>query len=371
MKKILILANNDIGLYRFRKELIEELIKLGNEVYISLPYGANVDKLKDMGCKFFDTKIDRRGMNPINDLILLFNYFKLLNQIKPDLVLTYTIKPNIYGGLICRIKNIDTIANITGLGSSMQRDNIMKKILLYLYKISISKSTCVFFQNKNIEKFFINNNILQQNYKVIPGSGVNLSENRFEKYPSDNSIEFTFIGRVMKEKGIDEFFYIAEKIKSLYDNVEFHIIGFYEENYKSKIENLEENNIIKYYGFQEDIHNFIKESHCVILPSYHEGLSNVLLEAASTGRPSIASDIPGCNEVIDDGKTGYLFEVKNKDELFDKVKEFIELPISKKEEMGINARKKVEHEFDRQLVVQQYIDIINTEEVKGKPDVAI
>ncbi len=360
MTKILILANNDVGLYKFRKELIESLLDQGYEVYISLPAGYYVEKLCHMGCVFFDTPIDRRGTNPITDLKLIFYYKTLIKNIKPDVVLTYTIKPNVYGGIACKSSNTPYIANVTGLGTSIENGGLLQKTTLALYTNGLRKAACVFFQNETNRQFFIDKHIVTGKTRLIPGSGVNLKYHCFEEYPdSDNIIKFLFIGRIMKDKGIDELLEAAQKVKCMYPNVQFDLVGYCEENYTKRLSDFENRGIIKYHGQQDDVHSFIKGAHAIIHPSYHEGMANVLLEAASTGRPVLASNIPGCRETFDEGVTGYGFEVRNTSALVNTIEKFIKLPYEDKKQMGIAGRAKVEREFDRQIVIDSYMEEIN------------
>ncbi|MFC9597777.1 glycosyltransferase family 4 protein [Peribacillus butanolivorans] len=356
MVKILILANNDVGLYKFRKELIKELVK-ENEVHISLPNGDFIPKLKELGCKFIDTPISRRGTNPITDLKLLINYRRIIKNIKPDLVLTYTIKPNVYGGLACRMSDVPCIANITGLGTAVENGGILQKVTLFLYKVSLKKAKCVFFQNKENEEFIIKKKIINGNHRIIPGSGVNLDYYSLLDYPSDETINFLFIARVMKEKGIDQYLEAADYIKAKYPNTVFHILGFCEGAYEDKLKEMQAKDIIKYHGMQSDVRGFHKISSCTIHPTYYpEGMSNVLLESAASGRPVITTDRAGCREIVDDEINGYVVEPKNSQDLIEKIEKFLELDHESKKQMGLAGRKKVEKEFDRNLVVNAYVE---------------
>lgn len=359
--RILILANFGMGLYKFRKEILKELIEKGNEVYISLPYDEYVAKLEALGCKYFETRVDRRGTNPIADLKLMVSYIKLIKRIKPKVVLTYTIKPNVYGGIACRITRTPYITNITGLGTSVENRGLMQKIALGLYRLGLKKSNCVFFQNKPNRQFFIDRKIVVGRTRLIPGSGVNLKQHVLEKYPqNDRIIRFLFIGRIMKAKGIDELLQAAKIIKEKYLNVEFDLVGFCEGNYSQLLKDYEEIGVINYLGQQDDVHSFIMNSSATILPSYHEGTANVLLESASTGRPVLASKVTGCIETFDEGVSGFGFEVKNVKSLTESIIKFIELPYEQKKAMGIAGRKKMEQEFDRQIIINAYIDEINS-----------
>lgn len=359
--KILVLANNDIGLYNFRKELVERLIKEDNELYISLPNGTRVKDLVDLGCNFLETNVDRRGTNPIKDLKLLFKYIKIIKKVKPDIVLTYTIKPNIYGGIACRINNVPYICNITGLGSAAEKESLVQKLILMLYKIALKNVKCCFIQNEENLQFVKTHKITKEDkYKLIPGSGVNLEKYKILPYPTENEkIKFLFISRIMKEKGIDQYLDVAKYIVPRYKNTEFHILGFCEQNYENILKELEEKKIISCHGQQKDVIPYLKECSCLIHPSYYpEGMSNVLLEASASGRPVITTNRSGCREIVDNGKTGFVIEQKNSQELIKIVEQFINLPNEQRKNMGLEARKKVEKEFDRNIVVNEYIQQI-------------
>ena len=355
--KILVLSNFGMGLYKFRKELLQELIKQYHEVYISLPNDEYVPMLENLGCKYIESKVDRRGKNPINDLKLLFSYIKMINKIKPDIVLTYTIKPNVYGGLACRITKTPYLPNITGLGTAVENKGIMQKITLILYKLGLKDAKNIFFQNNSNRDFFIEKGIIKNKSIVIPGSGVNIDQHNFEEYPEDkDNIKILFIGRIMKDKGIDELLEAAKQIRNNHKDIEFHTIGFCEENYQDLFTDYNKDGIIYYHGQQDDVHEFIKNSHAIILPSYHEGTSNVLLEAASTGRPILASNVPGCKETFDEGISGIGLEVKSVDSLVNAINKFYELPYEEKRQMGIAGRNKIQKEYDRKIVVDAYLE---------------
>lgn len=352
-KRVLILANNDVGLYNFRKDLIIELINRGNEVFISLPYGKRVEDLKNIGCFFINTDIERRNKNPFKDFILFIKYFLNIIKIKPDLILTYTIKPNIYGCMAARLLNKQYAANITGIGTIFQEKSLLLFLLIKLYKFSLKKAKVVFFENSDNKKLFIERKIVSEEKAfVLNGAGVNLEEYSFCEYPPDGTVRFLFIGRIMKEKGIDEFLYAAKTITPLY-NAEFHIVGHFEEDYKSIFEDYEKQGIIKYHGFLEDVKPVIKQSHCFVLPSHHEGMANTLLECAAMGRPLITSNIPGCKEAVEDGVNGYLHEVMNKEDICTKIIKFIGMSCDNRINMGIESRKHIETYFDKKDIVNK------------------
>lgn len=358
--RILVISNIGSGLYKFRKELLQELINRNNDIYISLPHDEYVSKLIELGCKCIETHLDRRGTNVVRDLKLLLCYIKIIRQVKPEIVLTYTIKPNVYGGLACRITNTPYLTNVTGLGTVIENAGLMQKVGLVLYKMGLKNSKCVFFQNEQNRQLFIKRNIARGKTRLIPGSGVNLKQHNMEEYPSiDKVIRFLYLGRIMKAKGIDELLEAARIVKEKYLDVQFDLVGSLEEDY-SEILNTDVNDgSINYHVEQENIRHFLKNSHATILPSYHEGTSNVLLESAATGRPILASKVPGCMETFDDGISGLGFEAKNVKSIVDAILTFIELPYDQKRQMGIAGRKKMEREYDRRIVVDAYIEEIN------------
>lgn len=356
--KILILANNDVGLYQFRKDLIYELLK-NNEVFISLPYGELVELLVEAGCNFIDTPIERRGMNPLKDIKLFFQYIKILKKVGPDVVLTYTIKPNVYGGLACRLKKRKYIANVTGLGSAIEDGGILQKFTLFLYKIGLKKAKKVFFQNRANQKFMTEKNIITCENELLPGSGVNLEEHCYEPYPdNDDNVILLIIGRIMHDKGTDEILAAAEIIKKEYPQVIFRFIGDYDGDYQEKIKQYVDDGIIEFLGKQSNVHEFIKESHATLHASHHEGMSNVLLETAACGRPIIATNIPGCIETYVDGISGISFNQKDVSDLERAIKKFLSLNYDQKNIMGKAGRLKMEKEFDRKIITYKYLETI-------------
>ena len=357
-KRVLILANNASGLYDFRNELLLRLLK-EYEVHVSLPDEEDVPEIAEEGCIVHHTFLERRGMNPVKDSKLMLQYLKLMRQIKPDVVLTYTIKPNIYGSFCCRVLKTPYIVNITGLGSAFEKDGMLRKLVVFLYKTALKKANCVFFQNEKNKDIFADFGIKGQKERLVPGSGVNLDRHVLEEFPDENApVKLVFVGRIMKEKGIDELLYGAEKIKQEFPEVIFQLIGSYEDDYKVLIEEKEKAGIVQFMGYQKIIHPYYKEATAAIMPSYHEGMSNVVLEAAATGRPVLASDIPGCREGFDDGITGIGFPPRDKEAFYKAVKRFLNLSYEERKQMGENARKKIEKEFDRKIVVESYIEEI-------------
>lgn len=362
MKKILILANNDIGLYNFRKELLQALIERGYELNIALPYGEFVDKMQEMGCIFYPTEFDRRGTNPISELKMVSMYKKIIKKVKPDVVLTYTIKPNIYGGCACATLNVPYIVNITGLGTALGEKGVLQFITVNMYRYAMRKASKILFQNDDNEAFFTKKKIAEGRHARIPGSGVNLERYKPLPYPMTQNAEFLFISRILREKGIDEYLATAEKIKEKYPDTVFRILGFCEDDsdkpdsYKNKISALSERGIVHFEGMQKDIIPFLEKSQCTIHPSFYpEGMSNVCLESAASARPVITTLHTGCKETVEDGVTGFLVKKQDAGALTAAVEKFLTLPIEKRAKMGQMARLKMEKEFDRKIVIEAYI----------------
>lgn len=355
--KILILANNDVGLYKFRKELIEILIKMGHQIIVSLPNGALIPKLEELGCRFIDTPVDRRGMNPFTDIKQFYHYHKIIKRTLPDMIITYTIKPNIYGGLAARQKKIDCYINITGLGTAFQKENIIKKIVVRLYKMACRKAKLLFFENKeNCQRFIREGIISKEHTCVLNGAGVNLEEYPFTPYPKqEKPIRFLFVGRVMKEKGIDELLESFLRLKKEAE-VSLEVVGPIEDSeYKKRIEELAAVGKVQYYGFQKDVKPYIRQCHCMVLPSYHEGMANTLLEAGSMGRPLITSDICGCKEAVN-GKNGLTVRCGDAKDLYNKMNMFVKLSYVQKESMGMESHRYISDNFSREKVVRDTVE---------------
>ena len=357
MKKILILANSSGGLYDFRNELVQRLLSK-YEVTVSLPDEVRTKELAQEGCKVVHTPINRRGVNPAEDFKLLLAYRKLMREEKPDLTLTYTIKPNIYGGFCCRMMKIPYVETVTGLGSTFQKQGIFLKLIVAMYRMGLKEAECIFFQNRENQGIFEKYRIQGKRTKLVSGSGVNLKRHHFEPYPSDDKVRFLYVGRMMREKGIEE---LLEAARQLHDEkTEFQLLGYPDEDYQDKLDAYEKEGAIRQLGFDPDVHGYIKNASALVLPTYHEGMSNVLMEASATGRPVIASNISGCKEIFEEGVTGFGCEPKSSEDLIRALKKFLKLSREERIVMGQKAREKMEREFDREKVADAYMEEIET-----------
>lgn len=363
-KLIAVITNNDDDVYCFRKELIEALAAEGYGILISCPYGDKLELMNHIRYVYDDPVIDRRGTNVFKDLKLYVHYKKLLKKYKPSAVLTFTAKPNVYAGMAARKYRIPYICNVTGLGSVLNKNALMKRFILWLFKRSYRKASRVMFQNSANMKLALSNGMVKDNYELIPGSGVDLERFPVQSYPDGgnglegDAVVFNYIGRILREKGVDDYIEAAKIIRRKYPETEFNMIGFIEpteNHYENKLKKLEEQGVVKYRGHQKDVRPWIARSHAIIHPSvYGEGISNVLLENAASGRPIITTDNPGCKETVVDGESGLLYTGGKVDELVKKIESFLAMDNADRSTMGLHGREHVENNYSRNLVIRAY-----------------
>ena len=359
MSKILILTNHSYMLYRFRTELIRELMR-DHEVVLSMPFVGHEEDFMAMGLRCIETEVDRRGINPKRDMKLLSFYHRLLKAEKPDMVITYSIKPNIYGGWACQLLRIPYCANVQGLGTAFQKKGLAQMVTL-MYRTALRKAKTVFFENRGNANEFLNRHIIpEKKVTVLNGAGINLEAYTAQPYPENDQVRFLYLGRLMEEKGVGELLAAMKRLyEELGDRVALDIVGFYDdEACKAQAEELVAMGAAEFHGFQPEPRPFYAAADCVVLASYHEGMSNVLLEAAATTRPVITSDIYGCREAVDEGITGMLCTVKDADSLYEQMKKMALMSREERERMGFAARKKMERQFDKKVVVQNTIQSI-------------
>lgn len=363
MKKVALLNCHGDDVFCFRKEIIDALVAKGCMVILSCPESSRLDYFRGRDNIIIENvHIDRRGSNPIKDLQLLYDYFRLFKKYKPDVVCTFTIKPNVYGSIAADLLGIPHVNNITGLGSGFQNGGIVQRVVKVLYRIALRKSQKVFFQNQENQEIALQTGLVNEmiSYECIPGSGVNLTRFEYkEKDKMDDTVVFNYIGRVLKDKRIDDYLDAAKAIKAKHKNTQFNIIGFIEPtelHYKKLLQELENRGIIHYCGSVDDVRPLIYGSDAIIHPSsYGEGISNVLLESAACGKAAITTNIAGCRDCVDDGVTGFIFPAEDVDELVIRIERFLALTPTERKEMGLAARRKVEKEFDRSIVVEAYM----------------
>lgn len=368
-KIIALLTNNDDDVYCFRKELIEALIGEGYDMLISCPNGPKFELMKEIPYIYDNPDIDRRGTNPVKDFGLMIHYYQLFKQYKPAIVLTYTAKPNVYASLAAHQFGIPVINNLTGLGSVVNETGLMKSFIMWLFKLAYKKSACMMFQNETNMKVAIDAGMVKGKYRLIPGSGVDTDRYPLQSYPEGGDgktgepIVFNYIGRILHDKGVDDYIEAAKRIKAEYPQTEFNMLGFIEPteiHYENDLKELETQGTVIYRGSQKDVKPFMARAHATIHPStYGEGMSNVLLESASSGRFLITTDNPGCQETVEDGKTGYIYNGGDVEELVKAIKRFLALPNYQRRMAGELGRKRMEERFSRKIVIEAYKEEIS------------
>ena len=372
---IALLTNNDDDVYCFRLELIQAIMAAGYRMLISCPDGPKFEVMDEIGLRknqefiYDDPPIDRRGTSVVNDGKLMMHYWSLFKKYRPSVVLTYTAKPNVYASLVAHQLHIPVINNVTGLGSVVKESGLKQKFIMWLFKTAYRGSACIMFQNSTNMKLAKDLGWVKGDCKLIPGSGVALDRYPVQEYPDGgNGIEgepvvFNYIGRILKDKGVDDYIEAAKRIKTKYPKTEFNMLGFIEpteNHYEAELEELGKQGIVFYRGSQKDVKPWIRRAHAIIHPStYGEGISNVLLENASSGRLIITTDNPGCRETVNDGISGFIYHGGDVDGLVHKIEMVVhEMRNNERKEMGLEGRKKVEVEYSREVVIDAYIMVI-------------
>lgn len=363
---IAIIENNIIATNTIRKKLTETLVQQGYKVtVITSGTSEGLQTARENGFNIIEIKASNQ--NPLDVNNYMSRLKKELKKLKPDVCLTFTIRPAIWGNIVTRRLHIPTITNITGIGPLFEQNNIAYRSARTLYKYVLKKTAKIFFQNYDDMNLFLENKfVLPEKAERIPGSGVDHEYYKpLPERPFDDKFIFLFISRLVKDKGILEYVAAAKLLLKEMPQAEFHILGpFWSQNFKEntvtkdEIEQWQLNGNIKYLGDTNDVRPYIASADCIVLPSYREGTSNVLLEASSMQRPCITCDTTGCREIVDDNVTGFLCKVKDAKDLAEKIKKMYFLSKEQRKQMGINARHKVMKEYDKQIVIDAYLKAI-------------
>ena len=366
-KRIIIFSNSLWNIINFRMSLIKKLIKKYN-IYIVAPDSEQKKILIELGCKFQPLNLQRKSINPLNELKNILKFIYITLKIRPHLIISYTIKPNIYSSIVSLILLKKNIVNFTGLGSVFIKKNFLNRCILLIMKLFFKKTNLVTFQNKSDLKYILDKiKYLERNSIVIPGSGVNLTDYNYDtlfKNRTNKSIKFLMISRILKDKGVNEFFSVSKKILQNHNNIEIFYLGDFDYNNpsfinKAKFEKLVLDSNVKYLGYHNDVKQYIVDSDVVLLPSFREGLPKSLLEAMAIGRPIIASNVPGCSDLIEEGFNGFTFEVTDEIDFYNKMEKIINLSHKDRYIMGLNGRKLVENKFAENIVIDIYLKHIN------------
>ncbi len=366
--KILVCTNHSYMFWQFRRELVQQLLQ-EHEVVLSTPFVGHEQDLEALGCRMVQTQLDRRGLDPVKDLRLLRFYRALLQKERPDLVVTYSIKPNIYAGLLCRRMKIPYYANVQGLGTAFQKP-LLAFIATWLYRAALKDARTTFFENAGNADVFIRRRILKkQQQTLLPGAGVNLSYYALRPYPENETFHFLYLGRIMREKGMDELFWAARQLHAEGEKFVLDLVGFYEDAYRQEVDSLCALGIARFHGFQSEPRPWYEASDCVVMPSYHEGMSNVLLEAAAIGRPVITSRIHGCMEAVQEGATGLLAPAADRQALLSCMRQMLHTSRQDRTAMGLAAHRHMQQHFDKNKVVTQTLRVLVQQEQRQTAEI--
>lgn len=369
-KKIIISVNTAWNIVNFRFGLIRALIKAGFKVVAVAPTDEYAPRLAELGCRFVPLPMENQGTNPARDVLLLWRFVRLLKCERPDMYLGYTVKPNVYGSLAAHWLGIPVINNIAGLGAVFIQDGWLVRLVRGLYKLALGRSVRVFFQNPDDRQLFIEHQLVKVDATdLLPGSGVDLQ--RFLPVPLPQPVEagckfrFLLIARMLRDKGVVEYVQAARKLKADWPDVEWCLLGFVDVKNPAAISGEQMNawvqeGVVNYWGVSDDVRLQIAKADCVVLPSYREGTPRTLLEAAAMARPIITTDAPGCRGVVDDGQTGFLCKPRDAADLAEKMRRLLMLPQATRSDMGQNGRRKMEREFDEQIVIQKYLEAVHS-----------
>lgn len=363
--RIAITINTSWNIFNFRSGMVKAFINSGHEVIAIAPADDFSQKLIEMGCTYVPISMDNTGGNPIADFVLFRSLKKTYKQWQPDIVLQYTIKPNIYGTLAASRLGIPVINNVSGLGTVFLANGFSSIIAKWLYRLSFNKANLVFFQNPNDRLDFLSHLKLKNlNTDLLPGSGINLDHYRPVPMPSEKKFVFLLIARLIIEKGIAEYVEAARIVLEKHADVEFHILGQLDETHargitQTALEHWVNSGLVKYLGTSSDVRVEIGKANCVVLPSYREGTPKTLLEACALARPIITTDVPGCREVVADERNGYLCKVRDAVDLSEKMFKMLRIERNELEQMGAKGRRLVEEKFSETFVINRYLEQIN------------
>ncbi len=364
--RIVLCANTAWNIANFRSGLVRALIHNGYEVHVVAPADAHANSLTDLGCQFHHVEMDNKGTSVAADLKLLVRLRKILGTIQPQAFLGFTIKPNVYGSLAAQSLGIQTVNNISGLGTAFIKDTFLTRVVKTLYRFSLKRSSRVFFQNEDDQTLFINLGLVRAaKTDLLPGSGIDLDHYKPAPLPQNPSPTFLLIARLLWDKGVGEFVDAARTVRAKYPDARFQLLGFLDVANRTavpadKVDDWVREGVVEYLGTTSDVREMIANCDCVVLPSYREGTPRTLLEAAAMGRPLIATDVPGCRDVVMDGVNGFLAMVRDCDDLALQFEKFIGAGHETKMVMGEESRKLVETRYSEQFVIQKYLKLLGS-----------
>lgn len=364
--KVLIALNTAWNLVNFRSGLICALLDSGYEVVTVAPPDEYVPRLEALGCRFVPLPMDNNGTNPGRDLLLLFHYYRVLRRERPAIFLGYTVKPNVYGSLSAHCLGIPVINNIAGLGTVFIKNTWLTSLVRGLYRLALSRSTKVFFQNENDRQLFVSSGLVAEAVtERLPGSGVDLVKFVPVPLPGKSPFRFLMIGRMLWDKGVREFVEAARILQRRSDSTDFCLLGFMDVRNPAAVPVKQMDawvgeGTVRYLGVSDSVREEIAQADCIVLPSYREGIPRTLLEAAAMARPVVTTDTPGCRDVVEDGVTGFICKARDSADLAQKMENILDMKHHERVQMGRRARMKIEKDFDEQIVIGTYTEAIET-----------
>lgn len=372
-KVVMISINASWNIFNFRKGLIWGLQANGYRVVVVAPRDEYSPRLGELGVDYIPIAMDKQGVSPPRDILLLGRYLRVLRKVKPDVFLGYTAKPNIYGSIAARTLGIPVINNVAGLGTAFIKQGWLTKVVTKLYRIALRNASTVFFQNPEDLALFVSGRMVRRDRaRLLPGSGLDLSFFKPQEgiAREDQEVRFLLVARLLWDKGIREYVEAAQSVRQAYPHTRFQILGFADvENRtavpRTEIDRWAAEGVIEYLGHSDDVRPFIAAADCVVLPSYREGLPRILLEAGAMGKPLIATDVPGCRHVVADGENGFLCTVRSAKSLAEAMTRMIELSPPQRRALGASARQRVELNFDEKIVIERYLAAV--QEAIGNP----
>ena len=358
---IVMTVNAAWNIVNFRLPLVKALIADGHRITVLAPADDAVAQLLAAGCEFVALKMEKQGLNPLSEGALFLRFRAELKRLKPDLVVSFTIKNNILGALAAKSLRIPFIPNVTGLGTAFLAGGLLLQIAKALYSAAFRHLPVVFFQNSDDRNLFLKLGLVEQQQAwLLPGSGIDLEHFSPAPYPEDETgTRFLMVARLIRDKGVIEFVEAARLLKRGNSELHFQLlgaIGFANRTSidKALVEKWSAEGVIDYLGTSDDVRVPMAAAHCIVLPSYREGAPRTLIEGAALARPAIATDVPGCNAVVEDGRTGFLCKIRDAKDLAQKMSRFAALTTGEKRAMGRNARKKIQREYSVVRVIDDY-----------------
>lgn len=362
---ILLSANSSWNIFNFRLGLITALQGRGFKVAVAAPADDHAAALRKLGIDLVPLAIDSSGASPVRDLRLLAGYYRVLRRIRPAAFLGFTAKPNIYGSIAAAALGIRVINNISGLGTAFIEKTRLTKIVSALYRIALKRSSTVFFQNRDDCQLFTAAGLVTPDQaRLLPGSGIDLDRFRPSGQPrAAGPFRFLFVGRLLWDKGLAELVEAARMVRHAHPEVRFQLLGAAGVANRTAVpaDTLQgwiDEGLVEYLGADDDVRRHIDQADCLVLPSYREGLPKALLEGSAMGKPVIATDVPGCRDVVDDGRTGFLCEVRSARSLAEAMIRMIACSAEDRQAMGELGRRKVELEFCQSRVIDKYLEAL-------------